>query len=512
MNITRTITLFGSRAMKRAFSTFTVGLLGLAGLAAVQFWLHTARLDSESAALQRLASQRAGQHDAHLTALSAIAVAGAGQRNDLFLEVAATISRFYPRIDDVQLVPLDTAQPVTGAIALSADTAEQIRTAAVGSTGVPVMLPHPARPEHYLMVKRSPNSDQALYALALSVDAARLIDSSAAFWTQDKAGYRVSLPDGTVLVQSLAMAEARFSKALESGSQPLLLETTLRMRLVDLLPPAQVALVLLLTGLIYAVITASSRQRSRVREAEQQASLSRMEAQLSHAARVNAMGEMASGMAHELTQPLTAILAQAQAGKRLLARGDGNAVASALEDTVTQARRASTILDRLRNWSRPQRAEAAPIDLRDAIANVRALLLAEARRRNVALEVAPTSHPINVTADQVEIEQVIHNVLRNALEALDGSPDARVRVALNRAGDMATLEISDNGPGVTADMVPKLFMPFMTTREDGTGLGLALSQRLIERAGGTISYAPGDPGAIFRIDLPLSTPVAKAAQ
>ncbi|NHX28401.1 two-component sensor histidine kinase, partial [Escherichia coli] len=156
-----------------------------------------------------------------------------------------------------------------------------------------------------------------LYALALSIDAARLMDSNVAFWAQDKASFRVSLPDGTVLIQSPGMDEARFSKALESGSQPLLLETTLRMRLGDLLPPVQVAFVLLLAGLVYASITALARQRSRVHEAEKQARLSQMEAQLSHAARVNAMGEMASGMAHELTQPLTAILAQAQAGKRL---------------------------------------------------------------------------------------------------------------------------------------------------------------------------------------------------
>ena len=506
------ISLFGSKATRRALSTLMAGVMGLAGLAAVQFWLHSARLDSESATLQRLASQRAGQHDAHLTALSAIAVAGAGQRNDLFLDVAATISRFYPRIGDVQLVPLDPARDIVGAMVISADTAEQIRAAAARSTGVPVMLPHPEKTQHYLLIKRSPNSDQALYALALSVDAAQLFDSNAAFWAQDKASFRVSLPDGTVLVQSSGMSAARFAKSLGSGSQPLLLETAMRTRPADLLPPAQVALVLLLTGLLYAAVTAASRQRRRVRAAEQQASLSRMEAQLSHAARVNAMGEMASGMAHELTQPLTAILAQAQAGKRLLARGDSDAVASALDGTIAQARRASTILERLRNWSRPQRAGTAPIDLRDAIANVRALLSAEAHRRGVTLEATPTNHPVTVTVNQVEIEQVIHNVLRNALEALEGTPQARVKITLRGSGDTATLDIADNGPGVAAGMMPQLFMPFMTTRAEGTGLGLALSQRLIERAGGTISYGGGNPGAGFRIDLPLTAPIAEAAQ
>lgn len=150
-------------------------------LAAWQYRTLATELEQESFALHRLASQRADQHDAHMTALSAIAVASDGRSFDLFLDVASTIARFYPRIDEVQLVPLVPQGAVVGTAPLDPSTAELIRTAAKASTGQIALLPHPGRSDHYIMVKRSPNSDAARYGLMLGIDAARLISDEASF-------------------------------------------------------------------------------------------------------------------------------------------------------------------------------------------------------------------------------------------------------------------------------------------------------------------------------------------
>jgi signal transduction histidine kinase len=222
---------------------------------------------------------------------------------------------------------------------------------------------------------------------------------------------------------------------------------------------------------------------------------------------------MASGLAHELTQPLTAILAQAQAGRRLLGRGDTAALAPILDDTVTQARRASAMLERFRNWSRPQHKPVPAFDLREAVGNVRALLAPQAGRQGVQLAFEMPEAPVPVAADPVEMEQVVFNLVRNAIEAAgDASDGGRVVARLRQDNHQATLEIADNGPGVPEDLRPRLFTPFTTTRADGTGLGLALSQRLVERAGGEIALVDGGSGATFRVALPSNEDLAEAAQ
>ncbi|MBS9718442.1 two-component sensor histidine kinase [Pseudohalocynthiibacter aestuariivivens] len=487
-------------------------ILGVAALAFVQDRLHLSELERESAALHRAASQRAGQHDAHLTALSAIAVAGEGQRSDLFLGVAATISRFYPRIDEVHLVPVDPSRNSVSTVPLGPEGSELIRAAALGSTGAPVLLPHPTRDGFYLLVKRSPNNDTATNALALGIDAGQLLAGDGEFWSGENAGLRLVLPDGHILIGTGETGRAQYSRPLGSASQPLLLETTARFGILDLLPPLRVIGVTVAISLLYLIALTGLRQRRRTRAAEREAELRTMEAQLSHATRVNAMGEMASGMAHELTQPLTAILAQSQAGLRLLARGETDALGPVFQDTVAQGKRASAILERLRNWSRPQRASIKRFDLRDVLKNVQALLAPEVLRRDVELGFDIQPQAVMVQADQVEMEQVIYNVVRNSFDALDGVQGGQVDVAVILSAENVVLEMTDNGPGVDVNIRPQLFTPFLTTREDGTGLGLALSQRLVERAGGEISYVPTPSGATFRVVLPLAETQREATQ
>lgn len=487
-------------------------LAAASALAVFQRHALVAGLEQESAILHRLASQRADQHDAHLTALSAIAVAAQGERHDLFLDVAATITRFYPRIDEVQLVPLDLAAETIGTAPLDPATAQLVRSAAKASNGQIALLPHPTRPHHYIMIKRSPNSDAARYGLMLGIDAWKLVGEVTPFWSRPDVALHLSLPDGHPLLGEGRVPETiRFSKALGSASQPLLLETGMAIGLADLFPPVPTVLTLLAVGLAYLAMLAALRQRARVRAAVEQARLSALDSRLAHASRVNALGEMASGLTHELTQPLTAILAQAQAGRRMLGKGDTAALAPVLDDTVTQARRASAILDRFRNWSRPQKMPASACDLREVVGNVRSLLTPQATARGARLEFDLPAEPVSVVADAVEMEQVVFNLMRNAIEAV-AEGTGRIKITLTQDRSLTVLEIADNGPGIEEALRPHLFTPFTTTRADGTGLGLALSQRLVERAGGEIALIEGGPGATFRVVLPRHKGFAEAAQ
>jgi hypothetical protein len=274
-------------------------LLAAAGaLALVQRHALVAELEQESAVLHRLASQRADQHDAHLTALSAITVAANGERHDLFLDVAATISRFYPRIDEVQLVPLVPSGKTVGTEPLDPVTADLVRSAAKASDGRIGLLPHPQRPHHYIMVKRSPNSDAARYGLMLGIDAQKLVGEGEAFWSRPGMALGLSLPDGHPLIGQGGTSETtRFSKALGSASQPLLLGTGMKIGLADLFPPVQTGLALIAIGLAYLAPLAALRERARTGAAMEQARLSALDSRLAHASRVNALGEMASGLA-----------------------------------------------------------------------------------------------------------------------------------------------------------------------------------------------------------------------
>lgn len=487
-----------------------LALLGTAGLGFYRQVTLLGELKQAGSTLAAEAAQRADQHDAHLTALSAIAQADKTD-SSAFLEVATTILRFYPRIDEIQLVPLDDAAPIAGTMPLEPNLVEAVKAAAEASTGQTALLTTQERPGHYLMVKRSPNSDAARDGLMLAVDAAQLLGSEAAFWSNGNATLRLTMPDGHVVYGPAEMLAPQFSRRLGSATQPLLLEASMPVSLGQLLPLDRLAAIIIGAGLLAAIGSALVQQRTRTRLAERRAELSDMESRLAHASRVNAMGEMASGMAHELTQPLTAILAQAQAGKHLLARQDNAALGKVLDDTIGQARRAADILERLRNWSRPQRPVATPVDLGAAVRSVITLLEGEAAQRAVTVQPHLPARPISVLADPVELEQVIFNLLRNAFEAVSEQSGPRdVRIALSEADGVARLDIADNGPGVPSELVPKLFTPFTTTRPEGTGLGLALSQRLIERAGGEIAYVPQDRGALFRVTLPLAKGGEKA--
>ncbi len=315
--------------------------IGLGATAFVERQNLIEELATQSAILHRLASQRADQHDAHLTSLSAIFVAGGLERSDLFLDVTATITRFYPRIASVHVVTFDPARTgISSSPNLSEEDLGLIRRLGGQSSGELQVRQMPAQPDYYVLVKRTPNTDAAEHSLALVINATALIETDDPFWQRPSAARRLMTRQGEILTGDILASDVILTKPLGSQSQPLILETSLRITFADVLPARAIALVAALVTALFAVGVALLGQRKRRQEAERNSALSAQETRLAHASRVNAMGEMASGMAHELAQPLTAILSQAQAGRHLARRGDVARLGSVLGDTVSRRRNA----------------------------------------------------------------------------------------------------------------------------------------------------------------------------
>lgn len=483
-----------------------LALATIAAIAANERWRLLSELDDESAALHRLASQRAGQHDAHMTALSAVALAGGESGFDLFLDVANALRRFYPRIEAVDLVPVDEdAKGVTTRAAPDAAVDAAIRAAVQASDGSLMLGPMPGVPGRYLLVKRSPNNDEAIYGLGLEIDAQGLLESDRDFWQTASASQSLVFPDGALLIGDELAGLPAFEQTLGSASQPLVLRTAVTQRMAALFPMSKIVPALILMSALFLAGLALWQQWAGRMQAERAAKLSARETRLAHASRVNSLGEMASGIAHELTQPLTAILTQAQAGRRLLAKGDTQAVASVLDELVAQARRGADILSHLRQWIRPPRGETGMTDLNAAIGGVEALLAPEARKRSVKLKLDLAGEALAVRADRTELEQVIFNLVRNAFEALEETQDGQVNVTSRREAGFAILDVYDNGPGVDEALAGQVFEPFVTGKEQGTGLGLSLSQRIVERMNGEIELLPSQTGARFQVRLPLAS-------
>ena len=142
--------------------------------------------------------------------------------------------------------------------------------------------------------------------------------------------------------------------------------------------------------------------------------------------------------------------------------------------------------------------------MRECIRVAGTLLAGQAAELDASLDVRVPPTPLSVVGDRVELEQVLFNLIRNALDAVaEKAAPREITVEATMEGDMAVIDVSDTGPGIRSDVRDRLFTPFMTTRENGTGLGLALSLRLVERAGGDLTLIETREGARFRINLPL---------
>jgi C4-dicarboxylate-specific signal transduction histidine kinase len=232
---------------------------------------------------------------------------------------------------------------------------------------------------------------------------------------------------------------------------------------------------------------------------------------LGQVARLNTLGELAAGMAHELNQPLAAVLASSQAARRLLddEPPDLATARGALRQAEEQARRAADVLARLRRGVERPAAHAAlqPVVLQDAVRNAFYLLEPEFARRQVAPSLQAQGADVAVQAEPVALEQIIHNLLTNALQALDQVPpqERQLSVTLETRQGEGALTVGDSGPGIAPEVLPRIFEPFFTTRDHGLGLGLSLCESLAAGMGGHLGVQARPPrGAAFTLRLPLA--------
>jgi two-component system sensor kinase FixL len=244
--------------------------------------------------------------------------------------------------------------------------------------------------------------------------------------------------------------------------------------------------------------------RERNKAIEQTAALRE---QLAHIARVGTLGEMAAGMAHELNQPLTAIHFEAQAALELPPREAAAGMQQALATIAEQSLRAGEIVRRMRTFARRGESRREITDLRPLVQEVHALLAHDLRLNGIetteSLEEAP-----QVYVDRIEVQQVLVNLMRNAIEAMTHTAmrERRLAIEMRSTGQGVRVSIADSGRGIDPDIAPRLFHPFQSTKPSGLGLGLSICQSLIEAHGGRMGTAPHQgPGATFFFELPAAT-------
>ena len=249
---------------------------------------------------------------------------------------------------------------------------------------------------------------------------------------------------------------------------------------------AAIAVLLIQGALIGGLLLARARQRRAEAEARRQRD------DLAHVLRVTTMGELTTSLAHEISQPLTAILLNAQAASRLLESGqpsDGKEVEEALTDIMASANHASLVIGRLRTLFRKERVKQVAVDVKALIEDVvrllhAAMLIGRIDIRLVFGEAVPA-----VSGDPVQLEQVLLNVVMNACEAIGASRDGprviTIRTRQKRPGRLI-VEVADTGVGVEEAELEHIFEHFVSTKPKGLGMGLAISRSIIEAHGGRI--------------------------
>jgi PAS domain S-box-containing protein len=253
-------------------------------------------------------------------------------------------------------------------------------------------------------------------------------------------------------------------------------------------------------------------EQKRVQEMLQQAqqTLYTTQVELARVSRVTTMGELAASIAHEINQPLTAISNNGNACLRLLAnsRLDPEVLRQALEEIVSDGSRASAVLARIRAFIKKAPAVKQVVDINDMIQEVLALVGPELRKNRISVERQLTKTLPLVTADRVELQQVLLNLIMNGIEAMAGVTDrpclVEVQSGIDESGNVL-VSVSDSGTGLRSDG-DRVFTPFFTTKANGMGMGLSISRSLIENQGGRLWAESNSPhGAVFSFTLPTAT-------
>lgn len=239
--------------------------------------------------------------------------------------------------------------------------------------------------------------------------------------------------------------------------------------------------------------------------------LQRTRRELERLGRANVLGELVSALAHELNQPLAAILSNAQAARRFIGSGSPDLVQlrEILDDIVRDDKRAGEVIQRLRLMLCKRNPKREQFDLRDSIQETLAIAGAELEAQGISVKQEFAQGLPQILADQVEIQQILMNLLVNAMRAVSASPveQRELRIlARSHGADALLISIDDSGPGISADVLPHLFEPFFTTRSQGLGMGLSICRRIVEAHGGCIWGENTEVGARFSFTLPLAAP------
>lgn len=240
---------------------------------------------------------------------------------------------------------------------------------------------------------------------------------------------------------------------------------------------------------------------------ESAARLQEIQDELARLARLNEMGEMASTLAHELNQPLSAIANYVHGCSRLLQDIDGAAASmmrEALEETSKQSMRAGQIIRHLREFVTKGETEKNPESIRQLVEEAGALALVGSREKGVFTVFDFSDDVDYVVVDRIQIQQVLINLIRNAIEAMRESERKELRVRVCRDGpESVGVEVKDTGSGISEEIASQLFTPFVTTKPGGMGIGLSISKRIVEAHSGSMTVSANqDGGTTFRFTLP----------
>jgi two-component system sensor kinase FixL len=258
-----------------------------------------------------------------------------------------------------------------------------------------------------------------------------------------------------------------------------------------------------------AMIGASKTARDVTERKRSEERLLAMQNELAHVGRLSAMGQMSAAIAHELNQPLTAVANYAKAAQRLLQNENPEprqlqSAREAMEKAVTQTLRAGTIIRYLRDFVEKRESHKSPEDINGVIREAVSLGMVGHSHSNVKLTLALDPSPPRIPIDKVQIQQVLLNLVRNAIEAMAEVETRELAIASDVVKDGLCIMVQDTGPGLAPHVAARLFQPFVTTKADGMGIGLKICQSIIEGHGGTIEARQGGRGATFMIHLPFA--------
>ncbi|NEW90779.1 CHASE3 domain-containing protein [Rhodopseudomonas sp. BR0M22] len=253
-------------------------------------------------------------------------------------------------------------------------------------------------------------------------------------------------------------------------------------------------------------------QRAVARQQEADQRLQALQAELLRVARLSTMGEMSSALAHELNQPLAAVTNYVQGSRRLIEASnhpDKTKISTALDKAAQQTLRAGAVIQRLRQFVGRGETDKTIESLRAIAEDALALgsVLTRDRPVDVALALDPAFD--RVLVDKVQVQQVFLNLIRNAFEAMREQPDRKLTIGSRPVeDDMVEVVVADTGPGLDALIAERIFQPFATTKADGMGVGLSISQTIIQAHGGSIKAEPAPGGGtLFRFTLPCADPI-----